>query len=145
MRGFNVPRLLVGGVVSGATLWLLESAASAMYLNKMQSALLQHQIELEPSLWLAVMSVTIALLTGLTMVFLYAAVRPRFGPGARTATIVAITLWLGGYVPSLISYEMIGLYPRTLLYQWGLVGLLEMIGAAIVGAWIYSDAGPAAS
>jgi len=52
---------------------------------------------------------------------------------------VAVVLWLGGYVPSLIGYDMIKLFPRTMLYQWGLVGLLEMIIAAVVGAWIYRE------
>ena len=52
---------------------------------------------------------------------------------------MAVVLWLGGYVPSLIGYDMIKLFPRTMLYQWGLVGLLEMIIAAVVGAWIYRE------
>ncbi|HJU74844.1 MAG TPA: hypothetical protein VJ717_13965, partial [Gemmatimonadaceae bacterium] len=79
---------------------------------------------------------------GLTLVFFYAAVRPRLGSGARPATVVAIALWLGGYVPALVGYEMIKLYPRTLLYVWGLVGLLEMVIASVTGAWIYREAKP---
>jgi hypothetical protein len=85
------------------------------------------------------MSVLIALLMGLALVFFYAAVRPRFGPGPETALIVAFALWLGLYVPSLIGYDMIKIYSRTMLYQWGLVGLLEMTVASVIGAWIYRE------
>ena len=92
MHGINVNRVLLGGVVAGVALWVLESAASSLYLNKMQSALVLHGIILEPSMRLAIMSVLIALLTGLTMVFMYACARPRFGACARTATIVACVL-----------------------------------------------------
>jgi hypothetical protein len=140
MAGINGWRVLLGGVVAGAAIWLLESAASFLYLGKMQNALLAHDIMLEPSVALTVQSVLIALLTGLTMLFFYAAARPRFGPGPKTALLVAVVIWLGGYVPSLISYQMIGIYPRSLLYQWGLVGLLEMIIACNIGAWLYREA-----
>ncbi|MGQ0639356.1 MAG: hypothetical protein ACT4P6_01075 [Gemmatimonadaceae bacterium] len=143
VHGINLKRVVLGGVVAAIALWLLESAASSLYLNRMQSALVLHGIMLEPSIWLTVMSVAIALLTGLTMVFMYAVARSRLGTGARTATVVACIFWLGGYVPSLLSYEMIGIYPRTMLYQWGLVGLLEMIIAAVLGAWLYRE--PAAA
>ena len=139
MAAINIKRLLLGGVVAAVALWLLESGASFLYLGKMQNALLAHEIELEPSFALTVKSVVIALLTGLTMLFFYAAARPRFGPGPKTVLIVTIVLWLGGYVPALIGYDMIGIYPRRLLYQWGLVGLGEMIIACNLGAWLYRE------
>ncbi|MEW5914802.1 MAG: hypothetical protein AB1762_00285 [Gemmatimonadota bacterium] len=145
MRAINWQRVLLGGVVAAAVLWLLESAASFLYLDKMQWALRAHDLVIEPSRWLAVASVLIALLTGLTMMFIYAAVRPRLGPGPRTATLVACVLWLGGYVPSLLSYDMIRIYPREILLQWGLVGLLEMIIASTVAAWLYREPSPADS
>jgi len=139
MAGINVGRMLLGGVVASAALWLLESGASFLYLGKMQNALLERDIVLEPSVALTVKSVVIALLTGLTMLFFYAAARPRFGPGPKTVLLVTIVLWLGSYVPALIGYDMIGIYPRTLLYQWGLVGLGEMIIACNLGAWLYRE------
>lgn len=140
----NANRLLMGGVASGAVMWLLESLASQMYQNDMLTALRSHELALDVmgSAWF--WSVVIALLIGLTMSFMYVAMRSRFGPGPRTATLVASVLWLGGYVPALIGYDMIGLYPRRLLMQWGIVGWGEMVVGCIVSAWIYREATPAA-
>jgi hypothetical protein len=81
----------------------------------------------------------VSLIVGLTLVFLYAAVRPRFGPGPKTATLVAVVLWISSTLLSLIGYDMIGLYPKTMLTLWGLVGLIEMLVAAHVGGWIYRE------
>jgi hypothetical protein len=35
---------------------------------------------------------------------------------------------------------MLGIYPNGMLVMWGVVGLLEMMVAAMVGAWIYREA-----
>ena len=140
----NVYRLLLGGVASSAVMWLLEALASQLYENQMLTALRTHELALDimGSAWF--WSVVIALLIGLTMSFMYVAMRNRFGPGPRTATLAASVLWLGGYVPALIGYDMIGLYGRRLLLQWGIVGWFEMVIGGIGGAWIYREAKPAA-
>ena len=140
MRSINTNRLLLAGVVVGVLLWLLEAAASMIYLDEMRMALQAHSLvlQIKSSTWLA--SLAGFLLFGLTLVFMYVAMRPRFGPGPKTAIIAAVTLWLGGYVTSLIGYDQIALYPRSLLYLWGVVGLVQLIIGSIVGAWIYREA-----
>jgi len=139
----NVRRLLLGGVASGAVMWLLEGLVSQMYLGQMQTALRGHNLAMNVTVSAWFWSVMIALLIGLTMEFMYVAARDRFGRGPTTAARVAFVLWLGGYVPSLIGYDMIELYPRRLLLLWGIVGLGEMIAGSVVGAWIYREAPPA--
>jgi hypothetical protein len=50
--------------------------------------------------------------------FVYAAIRPRFGAGPTTAIIAAVTLWFGGYLLSLAGYGMAGLYPTPTPVLW---------------------------
>jgi hypothetical protein len=83
--------------------------------------------------------VAISLLVGLTLVFFYAAARPRFGPGPKTAIIVAVVLWFGGYLINIVGYGMVGLYPTSMLAIWAVQGLVEMVIAALVGGWIYRE------
>jgi hypothetical protein len=53
--------------------------------------------------------------------------------------IVACVMWAGGYLLSLIGYHMLRMYPTGMLVMWGVVGLVEMNVAALVGGWIYRE------
>jgi hypothetical protein len=108
----------------------------------MEAALQAHGLAMELSAGIMLMTVVVSLIAGLTLMFFYAAARPRFGAGPKTAVLVAVAFWIGGYLLSLIGYGMIGLYPSSLLVVWGIIGLVEMILAALVGGWIYREAAP---
>lgn len=140
MGGINVGRWLAGGVVAGIVMWLLEGAASMLYMADMEAAMAAHNLSLEMSASVWVLSILVSLLVGLTLVFFYAAARPRLGAGPKTAVLVAVVLWIGSYFVSLVGYQMLGLFPVGLLALWGAVGLVEMILASLAGAWIYREA-----
>jgi hypothetical protein len=140
MAGINRGRWLVGGVAAGVVMWLIEGGASVLYMDDMQAALQRLGLSMEMTAKVWVLSVAVSLILGLALVFFYAAARPRFGPGPRTAAIVALGLWASGYLLSLVGYYMLGIYPNGMLVMWGVVGLLEMMVAAMVGAWIYREA-----
>ena len=139
MSGINSGRWLLGGVVAGIVIWICEGVAATLTMDQMTAVMESHGLSMAMSAGTAVLTIVVSLLVGLTMVFFYAGVRPRFGAGPRTAVIVAVALWLGSYVVSLIGYYLINLYPPRMLLHWGLIGLLEMILASIVGAWIYRE------
>jgi len=52
---------------------------------------------------------------------------------------VAVALWFGSTVMSLAGYSMMGLFPPTVVIQWGLIGLVEMILASMLGGWLYRE------
>jgi hypothetical protein len=79
------------------------------------------------------------LLTGLTLMFLYAVARPRFASGPRTAVTVAAALWSGGYLVTLFAYAIVRLFPRRLLLLWGALALVELVLAALAGSLLYRD------
>lgn len=139
MGGINTQRWLAGGVTAGAIIWLLEGAASVFYMEQMRIAMEAHGLPLAVTTGSMLISVLVSLIAGLTSIFFYAAVRPRFGSGPRTAVIVAVALWVGGYLLSLLGYQMLGLFPTSMLVSWGAVGLLEMIVATLAGAWVYRE------
>ncbi len=86
---------------------------------------------------------SVNLLLGLSIVWLYAAIRPRFGPGPRTAAIAAAAAWIIGYGipilwipgPETGSWLQIG-WPWA--HAMSVVGLLA---ATMVGAWVYQENG----
>ncbi len=144
MAGINLRRLVAGGSAAGLFVWMLEGAASLLYLDGMTAALKAHDLAVSMSPTKIFLTIALSLLTGMTLVFLYAAMRPRFGRGPRTAVIAGVVMWVGAYLFSLAGYAMIGLYPASMLVTWGFIGLAEMIIAALIGAWVYRETGDAA-
>lgn len=142
MGGISVRRWLMSGIAAGLLIWLMEGAASAVYLDAMIAALEPHGLALDTTPTGIGLSLVVSLLAGLTLVFLYAAVRPRFGPGPRTAVTVAFVLWAGSTLIALIGYRMLGLFPPGLLASWGATGLVEYVVAALTGGWIYRESTP---
>ncbi len=139
MGTINVGRLVLGGVVAGIVIWIIEGMASVMYMDEMQAAMESHGLSMDMTAGVFLMTVVVSLLAGLVLVFFYAAARPRFGPGPKTAVIVAVALWVGGYFLSLMGYHMLGLFPDRMLMTWGVIGFVEWNLAALAGAWIYRE------
>ena len=139
MKGINTGRWLAGGIAAGVLIWLLEGVSSVLYMADMEAAMKAHNLSMEMSAAMVFHTILVSLLAGLVLVFFYAAVRPRFGPGPKTAVIVAVALWSGSMVLSLVGYQMMGLFPHTLLVTWGIVGLVEWILASLLGGWIYRE------
>jgi len=140
MKGINVVRWLLGGIVAGIVVWILEGLASMLYMEDMETAMQAHNLAVEMSAAAMILTLVVSLLSGLVLVFFYAAARPRFGPGPKTAVIVAVAFWIGGMLVSLLGYQMMGLFPAGMLFLWGIIGLVEMIIASLVGGWIYKEA-----
>ena len=82
---------------------------------------------------------------GIALVWVYAAIRPRFGPGPKTAVFaglaVWVLMWLLGFGATLLS----GMFPAGLVLTTLVWELFEMPIAAVAGAWLYKEeaaAGP---
>jgi hypothetical protein len=139
MGGINIGRWLAGGIVAGVLMWLIEGVASQLYFAEMTAALDKAGLSMQMTATVWALTVVVSLLVGLGTVFFYALARPRLGPGPKTAAIVAVAAFLGFYMPGMLGYRMIGLYPDSLIVEWSVVGLVELVVVTIVGAWVYRE------
>jgi hypothetical protein len=139
MGGISVGRWLAGGFAAALVIFVMEGALSSLYADRMGAVLAEHGLSAPMSARTLILAALISLLMGLVIVFIYAAGRMRFGQGPRTGIIAALAVYFAGYLPTLIGYAMIGLYPTDLLWLWGAQGLIELTLAGIVGAWIYKE------
>jgi hypothetical protein len=76
---------------------------------------------------------------GLFLVWLYAAIRPRFGPGAQTAICAGLIVWGLAYLWPNIGMAAMGMFSlglTVLVVAWGLG---EVLVAAVVGAYLYQE------
>lgn len=77
---------------------------------------------------------------GILVVWMYAAMRPRFGAGMRTAVYAGLIAWaFWGLLPNALNMVM-GLYGRRLTLYTTLAGIVEGVVLAIVGAALYKEA-----
>jgi hypothetical protein len=139
MGGINIGRWLAGGFAAAVVTFLLEGVWAQFYTADWEAAMANLGLNMDMTGASWYLAILVSLLVGLTLVFFYAAARPRFGPGPMTAVKVAVALYVGGYLVTLLGYHMAGFYPSNLLMMWGWQGLVSMIAGALVGGWIYKE------
>ncbi|MCE5306685.1 MAG: hypothetical protein LLG20_03495 [Acidobacteriales bacterium] len=76
---------------------------------------------------------------GIFAVWLYAAIRTRYGPGSRTAYTAAVATWVLGYLMANIPPAVLGMFPVRLMLIGIAAGLIEVILATQLGAWFYKE------
>ena len=87
-----------------------------------------------------VIAIIITFVLGIVIMFGYAAIRPRFGPGPRTAIIAGLFAWFGVVVYGSVIFLGLGMTPTNvfaIVLAWELV---EYLLATLVGAWLYKEA-----
>jgi hypothetical protein len=140
MSKINVGRVLLGGFVAGVALNTGEFLLNGMLLAKqMEAYMTQHNFP-QPTASAIGVAMAMTFVLGFVMVLGYAAIRPRFGPGPKTAIIAALFAWFGAVVYPNVIGAAFGFIPTNLLLL--LLGweIIEYIIAAIIGAWLYKEA-----
>lgn len=135
MSNINYSKVLLGGVVAGIV-WIAVDVASFMLMgmDNMDAWLAQHDLHEPPMAVLFAMD----LLFGLMAVWLYAAIRPRFGPGPRTAATAALFIWLM-FTVVYFGLHMMGLFTPSDYAKSAAFGLVTVMAATMAGAWLYSE------
>jgi hypothetical protein len=77
------------------------------------------------------------------VVWLYAAIRPRLGPGAQTAICAALVVWGLAYLYPNLFIIITNIFPRRMMVIGTVWGLVEVVVAGLAGAWLYSEPSPA--
>jgi hypothetical protein len=137
--GINVSRVIVGGIVAGLVINISEFLLNQIILlSDMTTALARMNL---PPVGGSTISVFIVLgfIGGIAAVCLYAAIRPRFGAGPKTALLAGLFFWFVGYFWSGAVMYALHMYSARLLaiaFCWELV---ECILATLIGASLYTE------
>ena len=138
MGNINVGRVILGGLLASLIIFISEYVLNT-YVIAEESAALMQRLNLPPigTEQVAIFAVMTVVL-GIVMIFAYAGFRPRFGAGVKTAVIAALVVWIPGFMSGLADV-VIGLVSANLLVVGGIWSAIEMIVAAIAGAWLYQE------
>ena len=143
MAAINTGKVVVGGLAAGFVMNVIDFGANMLLLQNAMKADLDR---VNPALWMAVNNTSTMIgyimmdfILAILVVWLYAAIRPRFGPGPGTAVKAALFAWVFGGV---IWYSLVlmGLFSQTNYFMSAAVSLVNTAVGALVGAKLYSEA-----
>jgi hypothetical protein len=139
MSGINTRGVIVGGLVAGLIINISEAILNMPVLGaEMETALRALNLPAIGGSAIGVF-VVMSFLVGIALVWLYAAIRPRFGPGPKTALIAAAFVWFLGYFYPSVGFGVMGFLPWRLLNIALIWGVVEVVVAALVGARLYTE------
>jgi hypothetical protein len=136
----NLGRVILGGFVAGVIINVFEFVLNGILLADQwpgvmaainRPALGMHDI---------VVFNIVGFVTGIVAVWTYAAIRPRFGAGVMTGVYAGLLTWVTAYALASVPPVVMGVYPHHMALVLVVVGLVEIVVATVVGAWLYKEA-----
>jgi hypothetical protein len=142
MATVNWRRVWLGGLAAGFVMNVSEAALHGGKLGAEATALFkQFGVPDTPGAWQLPALIAATFVLGVTAVWLYAAIRPRYGPGPRAAIYAGIAVWLLAHLWSgvYLGAGFTGLITPRLAWIPVPWGLIEAPLGTLVGAWLYRE------
>ena len=138
MGKINWGRVILGGIVAGVIINIFESVTNGVILtHDWQAAMATLGRSMAPS---AIgVFVVWGFLAGIAAIWLYAAARPRYGAGAKTALLTGFAFWIISYLLPNLGQWALHLFPHRLIAIGLVVGLVEVLIASVAGAALYKE------
>lgn len=139
MANINVGKVILGGLVAGVVLNVGEAILNMQVLAAtMEEFNKRFNLPAPGGGFIATMTI-LMFIFGIVTVFLYAAIRPRFGAGAKTAVIAGVLVWFLSFFYATLLNVGLGLFAM----KPGIIGagweLAQTVLAAIAGAAVYKE------
>jgi hypothetical protein len=140
----NTQKVIVGGLAAGVVLNVIDFVTNMYILGDRMRA---ESDAFKPGLSEMMNTgraigvyIVMDFILGILLVWTYAAIRPRFGPGMKTGTYAALLFWvLGGIFYS--GYLMMGMMSAGLWGTFAIVALINLLLAVWVGGRLYTEEG----
>jgi hypothetical protein len=135
----NVGRVILGGLLAGLIINVGETILNTVVAGPAMEEALRAR-NLPPVGGGAIGGfVLFAFVLGIMTVWLYAAIRPRFGAGPTTAVCAGLVVWYFAYFYRSTSLALMGLFPVKITMVGLVWGLVEIVAASTAGAWAYTE------
>jgi len=139
MNKIDSGRVVLGGIVAGIICDIFEYVLNGIVLRTQWNTIsTAHNLPIVGMNEIIIFNI-LGLVTGIAAVWAYAAMRPRFGAGPKTATYAALLIWVVGYLIPDVFQTVSGLVPLNMMVTMAVVGLVEIIVASVAGAYLYKE------
>ena len=140
MGKINIGRVILGGIVAGIVGNVLGYLVDGMMLSSQWADVMKAMNKPEFTVQQLVAFEIVGLAYGILTVWLYAAMRSRFGAGPKTAIYAGLAAWaIGGLLPNVAFLSIMGLAPMGLTVATTAGAILESVIAALAGAALYKE------
>jgi hypothetical protein len=138
----NTKKVLIGGIAAGFVMNVIDFVSNTYILGARMKA---ESDAFKPGMSDQMMTgraiagyIVMDFVLGILLVWTYAAIRPRFGPGIKTAVYAAVLFWLLVSI-SVSGYMHMGMMSAGLWWSFAFIGLVNFLLSAWVGARLYSE------
>ena len=138
MGRINGKRIVLGGIVAAVIVNVGEGLLGLLLRKDYEAAIRALGIHMEPDL-ATLLPIAWSVVVGILAIWLYAAIRPRYGPGPRTAVRAGLALWAFSTVTFSVAMASLRIFPARLMAIATAWSLVEIIVAVVVGASLYRE------
>jgi hypothetical protein len=139
MGKINLCRVILGGLVAGIVADVLGFLVDGVWLAPTWAEQMKKLGQSVSSTSQLIEYNLLGLVCGIALIWIYAAIRPRFGAGVKTAIYAGLAVWVVGVLLPNLSFLWVSFAWRRLTVLTTLGGLVEIVVAAIAGAALYKE------
>lgn len=141
MARVDMRRVVLGGLVAAVIVNAFEAAFAFLMRSDWEAAIQRLGIRPAPGPATG-LPIAWSFVVGIVSVWLYAAIRPRYGPGAGTAVRAALAVWALSSLSFAIALGSLGFLPPRLAASMSVWSLVEVIVAMLAGSFLYREREP---
>jgi hypothetical protein len=131
---------LLAGLIMNVSQFVLHAVVLAADGAKLMEDWNRLGLKVAPDPVLLVYLVGVTFLLGVLAVWTYAAIRPRFGAGPKTALYASLVVWtLSYFYAGVYVHAGVVVMPVKLVWLPVAWSLVEVPIATLVGAWLYRE------
>jgi hypothetical protein len=139
MGKINIGRVIAGGLLAGLVINIGETVLNAVVIADQMNAAVAAR-NLPPVGGRAIASFVIMCFgLGIATVWLYAAIRTRFGPGVPTAVLNGAVVWFFAILWPQMGDAVMQIFPMDVISVAVVWGLVEIVLGSMAGAWLYRE------
>ena len=138
----NLRKVTTGGLLAGFVIIILNILAQLVLMDRvlreMNTWIPGSADRMSMGAGAIAAGIIMKFVIGIILIWFYAAIRPRFGPGPQTASYVALTVWILGAI-FFSDFPLMGMMSGASYALLEIMQLVTLLIATLVGAWTYTE------
>lgn len=136
MGRINWRRVILGGALAAVVTNVIEGLLTVVMREQFEAAMKNMKA---PAGGVMAAHLLWSLVIAVATIWLYAAIRPRYGPGPATALRAGFAVWLFVHATFSLAAGSMELLPKNILLMSLAWSLPQTLVATLAGAWAYRE------